>query len=141
MDVIVEFGSPLLLTSFWQKVLFLLAPAVLAPVGALLGQGSWLRIAGAAAGAMARDLVLLLLVVGGLLHASNPHYSLDCALILAYLGGAGAALLACLAPYRGRLLLVMTGLGGFGGQFLLPPILGLAPEVKDPMAELLKLAE
>jgi len=107
-----------------MQVAFLLVPAVLAAFGALIGQGSWLRIVTAAVGAATRDLLLRTLVVTGWLIPSNPDYNPDTALLFAFGCASGAALLACLSPYRGKLLLLMAGLGATVGQYSILLVIG-----------------
>jgi hypothetical protein len=120
---IAHLGSPLLLAEDWQLWVFLALPFILGSFGALIGQGSFLRIITAALGAASRDLVVAGLVYSGQISVLNPAYSLDASLILAGLTAAGAALMAALCPYRGKRLFFFSGLGGFAGQFILLAII------------------
>ena len=116
---IVKAGCPVILTEEWHMWAFVLAPAFLAAFGAIIGQGSWLRIVTAAAGAAARDLILMGLVMYGWLVPCNPSYTTESATMMAFGCASGAALLACLSPYRGKILILMSGAGAFAGQFLI----------------------
>ncbi len=131
IDMIVRFGSPFMLSQRWEKLLFIAVPGVLAGLGALVCQGSYLRIVGAALGGCFRDLCLVFLVSKGLLEPTNPYYNLDCAIVLAFFGFSAAALLSCLSPYEGPVLWVMSTLGGLGGQFLFPPFMGAEPQADE----------
>lgn len=109
---------------------FLLLPALGALLGAWAGQGSFLRILGAAVGAAGRDVTVIALVIAGYLVPNNPLWSPDISFMLAFFSASAAALMSCLAPYRGKLLLFNSAVGGFAGQFLLPYILVLAVKGK-----------
>lgn len=137
MEMILKHASPLLMHSAWQQWLFLLLPAFGALLGAFLCQGSFLRIVGAALGAAARDLTIMLLVINGWLVPNNPHWDLAIAFMLVYFCASGAALMSCLAPYRGKVLLFNSALGGFAGQFVLAAILGTVRR-PEPMEETVK---
>lgn len=128
---IVQLACPILLSAKWMQIAFLLLPAVLAAFGALLGQGSWLRIVTAAVGAASRDLLLRTLVLGGWLIQSNPEYNADTAMLFAFGCASGAALLACLSPYRGKFLLLMAGLGAVVGQYTILLVIGTRLARKD----------
>jgi hypothetical protein len=124
METVLKFAPPILLQSSLHAWLFLLLPALGAVLGALLCQGSFRRIIGASAGAAARDIGIILLVFNGWLEPNNPHWNLDISFILAFFSASAAAIMSCLAPYRGKLLLINSAIGGFAGQFLLPYLLG-----------------
>jgi hypothetical protein len=120
---ILDHGCPVLLIWDWQKLLFVLVPFFSAAFGAWIGQGSWLRIVTASFFGALRDSSLLLVIAAGLLVPTNPKYSVDCGVILTFGCAAGAALGATLAPYRGKVLLFLSGLGAFAGQYLLLVVL------------------
>ncbi len=121
--IILKEGCPVLIESSVGVFLFLITPFVCAFLGALLCQGSWFRIAGAAAGGALRDVLISAAVTNGLITVSNPDYQIAVSFLLAYLTASGAALLATLSPYRGPTLWFMSGLGAGGGQFLLSKLL------------------
>ena len=121
---ILEHGCPVILTSDPQKWLFVLLPALSAAFGAFVGQGSWLRIVTAAFFGGLRDASLLLVIAAGFLVPTNPSYSADCGMILAFGCASGAALLATLSPYRGKFLILMSAFGAFAGQYLLLLVMG-----------------
>lgn len=123
METVVKLGSPFLLGTTLQVWLFLLLPALGAAFGALLFRGTWLRILGAALGGASRDIVIVLLLLNGKLIPTNPYYEPGVSFMLAYFGASAAALMSCLSPYRGKMLLLNSFLGGFAGQFILPYIL------------------
>ncbi len=123
MELIKHFGCPLKFTSTFVFWLFLLFPAISAALGAMICQGSALRIVGASFGAAARDVGFLLLVMFALLEPNNNLWAADYSIILAFLSGSAAAITSCLSPYRGKTLIVMSAIGGFAGQFLMAVIL------------------
>lgn len=125
METVVKFGPPFVLSNPIVVWAFLLFPGVLAALGARLCQGSFLRIVGAAFGAVVRDLGILILVSAGLLKVTNPLWIPDISLVLAFFCGSGAALFGCLTPYRGPLVPTMAFIGGFGGQFVLAYLMGM----------------
>ncbi len=127
MDTIITFGPPILLQNCVAISLFLLTPAFLAALGAYLCQGSALRIVGASIGGAARDILLLIAVTNGWLSRTNPSWTPDFSLILAFFGASAAAIMSCLAPYRGKLLIFNSAIGGLAGQFLLPFIMNPGP--------------
>ena len=124
MEAVLKFGPPFLIENPLIAGLFLLSPALFAALGAFLLQGSYLRIVGGAAGGALRDILLLIAVVNGLVTPTNPFWTPDFSIILAFFGACGGALGSTLAPYRGKLLLLNLAIGGFAGQFLLPYLLG-----------------
>jgi hypothetical protein len=128
---IAHYGCPVLLRDEWQLWLFLFVPFIAASFGALAGQGSWLRIPLAALGAASRDLVGAALVHFGVLTGGNPDYMIDTGLMLAFFTAAGAGLAACIAPYRGKTLLLLSGIGGFLGQFVLLALIKHRPSKKE----------
>ena len=134
METILKHASPILLQSIWQQCFFLLLPALGALIGAFLCQGSFLRIIGAAMGAASRDMAIMLLVINGWMVPNNPHWDLNIAFMLLFLSASSAALMSCLAPYRGKILLINSAIGGFAGQFLLAYILGVVRR-PDPLEE------
>lgn len=123
METLLKFAPPIVLTLGPMAWAFLLIPALGALLGAFILRGSFMRIIGASLGAAGRDLGLLAAVHFGLLVPDNPHWDPGISVILAFFCASGAALLSCLAPYRGKRLLVGSALGGFAGQFLLPYVL------------------
>lgn len=135
METVLKYAPPIILSSAWQQWLFLLFPALGALIGAFLGQGSFLRIVGAAFGAGSRDLVIFLLAVNGWLTPNNPHWHASISLILAYFCASGAAIMSTLAPYRGKVLLLNAALGGFAGQFFLGYVLGSIKKSRDSSAK------
>lgn len=70
-----------------------------------------------------RDLALLVAVTNGWIAVSNPHWEGEVSAILMFFGACGGALGSCLAPYRGKVLLLNSAIGGFLGQFALPFVL------------------
>jgi hypothetical protein len=123
MEVIIKFGCPFAVDStvvFW---LFLLLPAIFAAIGASLLQGSFLRIVGGAMGGGLRDFLVLFAVNKGWVTVTNPDYELPVSFILIFFGASGGALGSCLAPYRGKFLMLNSAIGGFLGQFCLPFVL------------------
>lgn len=123
MDTLLKFAPPVVLSAGPMAWAFLFLPALGALIGAFLCRGSFLRIAGASLGAAGRDLGVVALVQFGLLVPNNPHWDPSISGILAFFCASSAALFACLAPYRGKRLLVGSAVGGFAGQFLLPYVL------------------
>ena len=123
METLLKFAPPIVLTFGPMAWAFLLLPALGALLGAFLFRGSFMRIIGAALGAASRDLGIFALVHLGYLVPNNPHWDPSISFILAFFCASGAALFACLAPYRGKRLLLGAALGGFAGQFLLPYVL------------------
>jgi hypothetical protein len=123
MDAILQHGCPFALDSLILGGLFLLLPALLAALGAWLLQGTFLRILGGAAGGGLRDLVVLVAVSRGWVTVTNPQWEELVSAILIFFGASGGALGSCLAPYRGKILLLNSALGGFLGQFCLPFVL------------------
>lgn len=119
METIFKFGSPVVLVHGALAWAFLLAPAFGALLGARLCQGSFLRILGGAVGGASRDIGLLLLITLGFLQPNNSFWSPDISLILAFFSASAAAVMSCLAPYKGKLLWFNAAVGGFAGQFLL----------------------
>ncbi len=119
METILKFGSPVLLIHGALAWTFLLLPALGALLGARLCQGSFLRILGGAVGGASRDIGILLLVTLGFLQPNNSLWSPDISLVLAFFGASAAAIMSCLAPYKGKLLWFNAAVGGFAGQFLL----------------------
>lgn len=137
METVLKYAPPIVLQSLWQQWMFLLLPALGALLGAFLGQGSFLRIVGAAIGAGARDFTIFLLVANGWLAPSNPHWHASISLILTYFCASGAAIMSTLAPYRGKILLTNAALGGFAGQFFLGYVLAAlkSRELRKPVRE------
>lgn len=125
METLLKYAPPIILHGFVQQWLFLLLPAFGAMLGAFLCRGSFLRIVGASAGAATRDFGIILLVSKGWLTPTNPHWHASIAFILGYLCASGAAIMSCLAPYRGKVLLLNSAIGGFAGQFFLTYILAI----------------
>ena len=125
METLLKYAPPIILHGPVQQWLFLLLPALGAMIGAFLGRGSFMRIVGASLGAAARDISIILLVTKGLLIPSNPHWHASIAFMLAYFCASGAAIMSCLAPYRGKVLLLNSAIGGFAGQFVLTYILAI----------------
>lgn len=123
METLLKFAPPVVLALGPMAWAFLLLPALGALLGAFIFRGSFMRIVGAALGAASRDLGVFGLVHFGVLVPNNPHWEPQISLILAFFCASGAALFACLAPYRGKRLLLGAALGGFAGQFLLPYVL------------------
>ncbi len=123
MDVILKHACPLALESVVAAWLFILLPAILACLGARLLQGSVMRIIGGALGGSLRDVLVFVAVSRGWLAVTNPDFELPVAFILVFFGACGGALGSCLAPYRGKLLMLNSALGGFLGQFCLPFVL------------------
>ena len=74
-------------------------------------------------GAGLRDLAVLVGVSSGLITVTNRHYEFLVSSILIFFCASGGALGSCLAPYRGKLLLLNSAIGGFLGQFALPYVL------------------
>lgn len=70
-----------------------------------------------------RDILILVAVSNGWLVATNPNWEPGVSAMLVFFGASGGALGSCLAPYRGRLLLLNSAVGGFLGQFALPFLL------------------
>ena len=123
MEVIIKHACPIVFDSQIAAWLFLLAPALLAALGARLLQGSFLRIIGGAAGAAVRDAMVILAISQGWITVTNKHYEILVSMILIFFCASGGALGSCLAPYRGKLLLLNSAIGGFLGQFALPFVL------------------
>lgn len=119
MEVIIKHGCPIALDSTLQAWLFVLIPAFLAALGAGLLQGTFLRIVGGAIGAGSRDFLVLVGIDKGWIIVSNPEWGPHYSAILIFFCASGGALGACLAPYRGKLLLLNSAIGGFLGQFCL----------------------
>lgn len=117
MDFVIRLGCPWQLCHQWQGWIFVAVACFLAAMGARLTQGSFLRIGGAALGAMARDGLLYLLITHGYLTPTNPSYDPLAIPILLFCAGAGGAMGATLAPYRGPFLLLMAALGCLAGQW------------------------
>ena len=127
--LVTKYGCPKLLHGHLHHI-FLLTPALLAAIGARIGQGSALRILTAALGGATRDLSILAAIYLGFLHPNNPNYIPEASVILAFGSASGAALLATLSPYRGLRLVLLSSLGAFLGQFLLLAVL-LPPRKQD----------
>jgi len=123
MEVIIKHACPIAFDSQIAAWLFLLAPALLAALGARVLQGSFLRIIGGAGGAAVRDALVVLAISQGWITVTNKHYEFYVSLILIFFCASGGALGSCLAPYRGKLLLLNSAIGGFLGQFALPFVL------------------
>lgn len=123
MEVILKHACPIALDSTAAAWLFLLLPGIFAALGARLLQGTFLRIVGGAVGGALRDLLVLLAVSLGWITVTNPHWEGLCSAILVFFGASGGALGSCLAPYRGKVLLLNSAIGGFLGQFCLPYVL------------------
>ena len=123
MEAILKTGCPIALDSAVLAWVFMLLPALFAGLGAMILQGSFLRIIGGALGAGLRDVFVLVAVGAGWITVTNPHYDVAVSSILVFFGAAGGALGSCLAPYRGKLLWLNSAVGGFLGQFLLPFLL------------------
>lgn len=123
MEVILKHACPVLFDSPLGSWLFLLSPALFAALGARLLQGSFARIIGGTLGGGLRDFLVILAVTNGWVTVSNPRYEIMVSGILVFFGAAGGALGSCLAPYRGKLLMLNSAIGGFLGQFALPYVL------------------
>lgn len=123
MEVIIKHACPVLFESSLVAWLFLLSPALFAALGARLLQGSFARIIGGTLGGGMRDFLVILAVTNGWVTVSNPRYEIMVSAILVFFGASGGALGSCLAPYRGKLLLLNSAIGGFLGQFALPFVL------------------
>ena len=123
MEVIIKHACPIAFDSQIAAWLCLLAPALLAALGARVLQGSFLRIIGGAGGAAVRDALVVLAISQGWITVTNKHYEFFVSLILIFFCASGGALGSCLAPYRGKLLLLNSAIGGFLGQFALPFVL------------------
>lgn len=123
MEVILKHACPLVLDSTLAAWLFLLSPALFAALGARLLQGSFLRIVGGALGGGLRDVLVLLAVSQGWIVVTNRYYEALVSSILVFFGASGGALGSTLAPYRGKLLMLNSAVGGFLGQFALPYVL------------------
>ena len=124
MESIIRYGCPLLLDSSGPAALiFLLLPALFAAAGARLLQGGAARIVGGAAGGAVRDVLVLVAAGCGWISVTNPQWEAGVSAMLVFFGASGGALGSCLAPYRGRLLLLNSALGGLLGQFALPFLL------------------
>jgi hypothetical protein len=109
-------ACPIILMGIGERLAFLLLAAPFAALGAAAGQGSWMRILGAALGAALRDAVIVALVATEVLVVTNPEYMVDYSLMAGFLAASGAALLTVLTPYRGRVVPVMAAVGAVGGQ-------------------------
>lgn len=121
METLLKLACPFTLTQAWQGLLFIAIPCILAALGARILRGSFLRIIGAVVGASLRDVVILILVASGHGHC-NPDYNEMASLLLLFLTVSGAALGACLGPYRGLRLLLFTAVGALAGQWLFEPL-------------------
>ncbi len=123
MEVILKHGCPLILDSMIAAGLFILLPGLFAALGARLLQGSFLRILGGAAGGGLRDILVIVAVNAGWLTVTNPRWEENVSGILIFFGACGGALGSCLAPYRGKVLMLNSAIGGILGQFCLPFVL------------------
>ena len=123
MEAILKHACPLLFESSVGAWLFLLSPALFAALGARLLQGSFARIIGGTLGGGLRDFLVILAVEGGWITVTNPRYEVMVSAILIFFGASGGALGSCLAPYRGKQLMLNSAIGGFLGQFALPYVL------------------
>jgi len=123
MEIILKHACPVIFDTALLAWLFMLLPALFAAAGALLLQGSFMRIIGGALGGGLREVLVLFAVTSGWVTVTNPHYELLCSAILIFFGASGGALGSCLAPYRGKLLAMNSAIGGFLGQFCLPFVL------------------
>lgn len=123
MEIILKHACPVIYSSPLIAWSFLLLPALLAALGALILQGSAARIFGGALGAALRDVAIAVGVTNGWLTVTNRYYELEVTGILIFFCAAGGALGSTLAPYRGKLLLLNSAVGGFLGQFALPFVL------------------
>lgn len=133
MQNVMKFGCPFAFTEPWQVWVFLAIPCLLAALGALVSQGSFLRIVGATLGAALRDGVLLVLVANGLLVPTNPRYDVYAASILVFFVSSGGALGAVFGPYTGLRLMIFAALGVLAGQWAfgyVPLVLVLALALK-----------
>lgn len=126
-------ACPIVLLGVGERIAFLVLAAPFASLGAAVGQGSWMRILGAALGAALRDVVIAVLVISKVVVVTNPEYMLDYSMIAGFLAASGAALLTVLTPYRGRMVPVMAALGAVGGQCAIMWL----PEACRPMESLL----
>lgn len=123
MEVILKHACPVVFESALAGWLFILSPALFAALGARLLQGTFLRILGGAAGAAVRDLLVILAVSTGWVTVTNPRYESLVSAILVFFCASGGALGSTLAPYKGKLLMLNSAIGGFLGQFCLPYVL------------------
>ena len=133
MENVMKFGCPFVFTEPWQVWVFLAIPCLLAALGALISQGSILRIIGATLGAALRDGVLLVLVANGMLVPTNPRYDVYAASILVFFVCSGGALGAVFGPYTGLRLMIFAALGALAGQWAfgyVPLVLVLALALK-----------
>lgn len=129
MEYVIKFGCPIAFTQPWQVWVFLAIPCLLAALGALVSQGSFLRIIGATLGAGLRDTVLLGLVSSGMLVPTNPRYDVWAGSLLIFCVASGGALGAVFGPYTGLRLLLLAALGALAGQWAygyIPLVLVLA---------------
>jgi hypothetical protein len=123
MEIILRHGCPLALHSFVAGCIFIALPGLLAALGARLLQGSFLRIVGGAVGGGLRDGLVLVAVSAGWITVTNSQWEFLVSYILVFFGACGGALGSCLAPYRGKLLVLNSAVGGLLGQFCLPFVL------------------
>lgn len=123
MEIIIKHSCPIALDSVVAAWIFLLLPALFAALGAALLQGSAARILGGALGAGLRDFLVLAAVSFEWITVTNPSYEAMVSSILIFFCASGGALGSCLAPYRGKLLILNSAIGGFLGQFCLPYVL------------------
>lgn len=129
MEYVIKFGCPFVFTQPWQVWAFLALPSLLAAFGALICQGSFLRILGATFGSVLRDGALLLMVGNGFLVPTNPSYDVYAGSILLFCVASGSALGAVFGPYTGFRLMILAALGALAGQWAygyLPLVLVLA---------------
>jgi len=117
MEYVIKFGCPIAFSQPWQVWVFLALPSLLAALGALICQGSALRIIGATLGGFLRDGVLLALVANGMLVPTNARYDVYAASILIFFVCSGSALGAVFGPYTGFRLMIFAALGALAGQW------------------------